>query len=202
MLTQTLTHNQLKENSEKEAKMYDLNHKKQLRLMVLFTVIIMCHTVTSYIEETLFKHLNFSSPFFMVLVMCALYTVFYTASKLVLSVDKTLLPGAVFGADGDRSIRTAVAFMCLSYAMANSLTKLSLQFVSVPLSIVFKSCKLVAVMLGSTVILGKSYTRQEYLIAFGLVAGMVSFALADLKSSPSIALGSAGLPLCHIRMLP
>ena len=45
--------------------------------------------------------------------------------------------------------------------------------------IVFKSCKLVAVMLGSTVILNKSYSVIEYVIALGLVVGMMSFAFAD-----------------------
>jgi hypothetical protein len=80
--------------------------------------------------------------------------------------------------------------------MANSLTKMSLQFVSVPTQIVFKSCKLVAVMLGSTVILKKSYSMTEYLIALGLVAGMVSFALADMKGSAVSSFKGAGVKAC------
>ena len=104
-----------------------------------------------------------------------------------------MLPPKVFGPGSDRSLQIALAFLCVAYGMANSLTKLSLQFVSVPTQIVFKSCKLVAVMLGSTVILKKSYTVAEYLIALGLVAGMVSFALADMRVTAMSSLKEAGV---------
>lgn len=172
---------------EKEDKMIGLERQQKLRLLSLCVVIIVCHTATSYLEETLFKHLHYKSPFFMVLVMCALYVILFIAWKLCVSTDKKLIPPSI-GRDGDRSVQMALLVLCLSYAMANSLTKLSLRFVSVPTQIVFKSCKLVAVMLGSTVILKKSYTRAEYLIALGLVAGMVSFALADLKDGAATSL--------------
>ena len=172
---------------EKESKMFHMQRRQQLRLISLCSAIIMSHTGTSYLEETLFKQQHFKSPFFMVLVMCVLYSLFFVGWKFGFSEDKALLPPSL-GPGGDRSTRIAMAFLCVSYAMANSLTKLSLQFVSVPTQIVFKSCKLVAVMLGSTVILGKSYSIKEYLIALALVAGMVSFALADLTGSSAASL--------------
>lgn len=171
--------------------MFHMQQRQQLRLISLCSVIIMSHTCTSYLEETLFKQQQFKSPFFMVLVMCVLYSVFFVVWRRGFCEDKVLLPTSL-GPGGDRSVRIAMAFLCVSYAMANSLTKLSLQFVSVPTQIVFKSCKLVAVMLGSTVILGKSYSVQEYLIALALVAGMVSFALADLTGSSASLSQSAG----------
>lgn len=173
--------------AEKESKMFHMQRRQQLRLVSLCSVIIMSHTGTSYLEETLFKQQHFKSPFFMVLVMCVLYSLFFVVWKLGFSDNKALLPESL-GSGGDRSIRISMAFLCVSYAMANSLTKLSLQFVSVPTQIVFKSCKLVAVMLGSTVILGKSYSVKEYLIALALVAGMVSFALADFTGTSSSSL--------------
>jgi hypothetical protein len=179
--------------AEKQAKMLHLERQQQLRLLSLCSVIIFCHTGTSYLEEELFKHLEFKSPFVMVLVMCVLYSVLFTIWKQGFSADKTMLPPKVFGPGSDRSLQIALAFLCVAYGMANSLTKLSLQFVSVPTQIVFKSCKLVAVMLGSTVILKKSYTVAEYLIALGLVAGMVSFALADMRGTAMSSLKEAGV---------
>eukprot|EP00281_Chroomonas_sp_CCMP1168_P027642 CAMPEP_0206245804 /NCGR_PEP_ID=MMETSP0047_2-20121206/18901_1 /ASSEMBLY_ACC=CAM_ASM_000192 /TAXON_ID=195065 /ORGANISM="Chroomonas mesostigmatica_cf, Strain CCMP1168" /LENGTH=276 /DNA_ID=CAMNT_0053671145 /DNA_START=1 /DNA_END=828 /DNA_ORIENTATION=- len=53
---------------------------------------------------------------------------------------------------------------------------MALGFVSIPTQIVFKSCKLVAVMLGSGCIMGKSY------LAMCLVLGMICFAGADIFS--------------------
>ena len=139
----------------------------------------------------LFLVQGFTSPFFMVLVMCVLYSAFFTVYKLGFCKDKTLLPTKVFGKDADRSLKTSLGVLCIAYGLANSLTKMSLQFVSVPTQIVFKSCKLVAVMLGSTVILNKSYSVIEYVIALGLVVGMMSFAFADRAGSATGASSEA-----------
>eukprot|EP00293_Proteomonas_sulcata_P001920 CAMPEP_0184327666 /NCGR_PEP_ID=MMETSP1049-20130417/143212_1 /TAXON_ID=77928 /ORGANISM="Proteomonas sulcata, Strain CCMP704" /LENGTH=266 /DNA_ID=CAMNT_0026649931 /DNA_START=475 /DNA_END=1275 /DNA_ORIENTATION=- len=57
---------------------------------------------------------------------------------------------------------------------------MALEYVSIPTQIVFKSCKLVAVMVGSSFILGKTYSIWEYLIAGALVSGMCLFAGGDL----------------------
>jgi adenosine 3'-phospho 5'-phosphosulfate transporter B3 len=177
---------------EKEEKLIGMQRRQQLRLLLLCVVIIFCHTCTSYLEETLFKHLDYKSPFFMVLVMCVLYSFFFALWKVLFAEDKRFLPERVFGKDGDRSLQMSLALLCVAYGTANSLTKLSLQFVSVPTQIVFKSCKLVAVMIGSTFILGKSYSTKEYLIALGLVVGMMSFALADMTGSASSSLTDTG----------
>jgi hypothetical protein len=42
---------------------------------------------------------------------------------------------------------------------------------------VFNSCKLVAVMLASGLVLGKRYTFYEHVVALGFVSGMVSIAI-------------------------
>jgi hypothetical protein len=47
--------------------------------------------------------------------------------------------------------------------------------------IVFKSCKLIVVMAGSTVIAGKIYSLFEYFVALSLVAGMILFSLGDMR---------------------
>ncbi|MGB1601204.1 MAG: hypothetical protein ACPIOQ_51175 [Promethearchaeia archaeon] len=40
----------------KEQKMIEMQRQQQVRLLLLCSVIIACHTCTSYLEETLFKH--------------------------------------------------------------------------------------------------------------------------------------------------
>lgn len=71
--------------------------------------------------------------------------------------------------------------MCGAYVASNVLSKLCLNYVSVPTMIVVKSCKLVCVMAGSKLITGRLYSWFEYGIAIGLVSGMISFSLADMK---------------------
>jgi adenosine 3'-phospho 5'-phosphosulfate transporter B3 len=80
-----------------------------------------------------------------------------------------------------------MVMLCLAYLGSNALSKLSLNFVSMPMMIVFKSCKLVCVMFGSTLIMGKVYSRFEYFVALGLVFGMILFSIGDMHSTlPSL----------------
>lgn len=118
------------------------------RLLVLSGLVVIMHTGTGCLEEVLFKSLEFKSAFFMILFMCVLYMVGY------LAVRGAVLP-PVFTAGIQRGDRQAMFLLCIAYAGSNSLSKLALNFVSIPTMIVFKSCKLVFVMLGATVIMGK-----------------------------------------------
>lgn len=52
------------------------------RLLFLCGLVVVCHTVTSYLEEVLFKRLAFKSAFFMVLVMCAIFVAGFLFARL------------------------------------------------------------------------------------------------------------------------
>ena len=95
----------------------------------------------------------------------------------------------------ERGLSQSLFWLCVAYAESNSVSKLALDYVSIPTQIVFKSCKLVAVMIGSTFILKRTYSLFEYAIACGLVIGMACFAAADLKGEAAAAEAS------HARML-
>jgi len=122
------------------------------RLMVLSSMVLVLHTGTGYLEELLFKELQFKSAFFMVLFMCVLYIVGYLSYGAV--VGGAVIP-PVLTSGVQRGDRFSMGLLCCAYLGSNSLSKLSLNFVSVPTMIVFKSCKLVCVMFGATVIMGK-----------------------------------------------
>jgi len=148
--------------------------------MALSSMVLVLHTGTGYLEELLFKELQFKSAFFMVLFMCVLYIVGYLSYGAV--VGGAVIP-PVLTSGVQRGDRFSMGLLCCAYVGSNSL----LNFVSVPTMIVFKSCKLVCVMFGATVIMGKVYTFLEYTIALGLVSGMISFSLADMRgSTPSL----------------
>jgi len=63
-------------------------------------------------------------------------------------------------------------------------TNFSLTYLNYPTRVMFKSSKVIPVMLVGVMLQGKRYTRVEYLGAFILVVGITVFTLGDAKESP------------------
>ena len=121
-------------------------------------------------EELLFKSYQFKYASFLVLLMFFTYSVLYIVVVSVLGQSRT---GLRLVLTFDKANHRDVAGVCILYAISNTVSRVALTYVSIPFGMVFKSCKLVAVMLASGVVLGKRYSAQEYFIALGFVAGMV-----------------------------
>ena len=64
------------------------------------------------------------------------------------------------------------------YVGTTTLTKTSLRYIDMPTQTVLKSAKLLPVMAGSIVILGKRYSPREWLAACMLCAGIAIFNLS------------------------
>ena len=124
--------------------------------------------------------------------MCILFVLGYRAFRIFRGEGPVLRP--VFEGIVKSGSHFSIALLCLAYVGSNVLSKHALNFVSVPMMIVFKSSKLVCVMLGGTLIMRKVYSWFEYFIALSLVSGIVSFSLADMHGTlPSIKDDSAML---------
>ena len=154
--------------------------KNWLKLGVLAISVLFLHTGTSYVEELLFKTLHYTFASFMILYMCAFYVLVYvvyvcvrgpqnTSCRLILRFDSTH--------------RFDIIAVCLLYVGSNTVSKTALNYVSIPLQMVVKSCKLVAVMLTSGVILGKRYSVLDYIVATCFVSGMALFTYGDWMGS-------------------
>ncbi|XP_045496172.1 adenosine 3'-phospho 5'-phosphosulfate transporter 2 [Colias croceus] len=66
-----------------------------------------------------------------------------------------------------------------------SLSNLALSYLNYPTQLIFKSCKLIPVMIGSIIILGKRYGFIDYVAAIVMCVGLTMFTLADSKTSPN-----------------
>ncbi|CAK1550602.1 unnamed protein product [Leptosia nina] len=66
-----------------------------------------------------------------------------------------------------------------------SLSNLALSYLNYPTQLIFKSCKLIPVMIGSIIILGKRYGFLDYVAAIVMCVGLTMFTLADSKTSPN-----------------
>ena len=77
---------------------------------------------------------------------------------------------------------------------AHGLTNAALKHVNFATKLVFKSCKVLPVMLGGVLVLGKRYSAIEYACAIAMVAGLCAFSLADANAYPDF--DSTGITLC------
>jgi len=70
---------------------------------------------------------------------------------------------------------------------SRGLTNMSLQFLNYPTQVVFKSLKLLTVMIGSVLWVGRKYTAYEYIATMLTVASAVLFGLGDVDSAPQFS---------------
>jgi len=75
-------------------------------------------------------------------------------------------------------------YVAATMTMARGLTNISLQYLNYPTQVIFKSMKLITVMLGSVCLLKKTFTKWDYISASLLVASAVFFSLGDKDVSP------------------
>ena len=78
---------------------------------------------------------------------------------------------------------------CYSIHDACSLRYFGLQMVSFPIVLMSKSCKLIVVMIGGVLILGKKYQSRDYLAAAAIIVGLYIFQSDSTKSGSSSLVG-------------
>ena len=86
---------------------------------------------------------------------------------------------------------------CLLASLA--LSNMSLNYINFPTKVVFRSCKLVPAMLISTIMNQRKFSSSEYTCAFAISTGLILFAAADWKLSPSF--NSWGIMLVSLSVI-
>lgn len=140
------------------------------RLLVLASAVLVSHTLVTVLEERLFSIASFkahSGGAFMTLFM-------YSTTALVYSL-RTGRHGLNVSSTMARRLLLTVSML---YVGTTTLTKTSLRYIDMPTQTVLKSAKLLPVMAGSILILGKSYTAHEWGAALMLVSGICIFNLS------------------------
>jgi adenosine 3'-phospho 5'-phosphosulfate transporter B3 len=82
---------------------------------------------------------------------------------------------------------------------------MSVNYISFPTKVVFRSCKLVPTMVIATVMNRKIFSSIEYMCAFAICTGLVFFSVADWKLAPTfnpIGLVMVFLSVCADAVLP
>jgi solute carrier family 35 (adenosine 3'-phospho 5'-phosphosulfate transporter), member B3 len=67
------------------------------------------------------------------------------------------------------------------------LSNFSLEYLNYPMQVIFKSCKLIPVLIGSILIQKKKHNLMDFLAAFAMCIGLIFFTLADSQVSPKFS---------------
>ncbi|CRK97914.1 CLUMA_CG011289, isoform A [Clunio marinus] len=146
-----------------------------------------------------FTHLSPKAEF---LIACGLVFVFYLIygyfAELIFTLDGVsgwyitlvqFLYYTIFGLfDNVRRERTVPIKIYLLLAFLTlgtmGLSNFSLEYLNYPMQIIFKSCKLIPVLIGSILIQKKKHNVMDFLAAFAMCIGLIFFTLADSQVSP------------------
>ena len=147
-----------------------------------FLAVLGFFLLNSWLEEYLFKELkNFKFGWYMTAVELLCFAGFAVIERYF----KRLTPADSIW-DHTAHFRNHL-FVALAMTASRGLTNKSLEYLNYPTQVIFKSMKLITVMLGSLVILNQRFTIYEYISAFALVASAILFSLGDVTTQPEIA---------------
>lgn len=145
------------------------------RFAMLSTGVFFFFLLNSSVEEFTFKQLkDFHYGWYLTFFELLCFSVFAVLDRLFLSHEPILAHNASFKQHG---------IVAAAMTASRGLTNVSLQFLSYPTQIIFKSMKLITVMIGSLVMLKASFTIYEYLTALSLVIAAIMFSFGDADSS-------------------
>jgi len=147
-----------------------------IQLTLLSFGVFLFFMLCSYVEEYLFKLLpDFEYGWYMTVFELTCFSTFAALERGFRGQQVLHHRASLF-----RHFAVAVAMTA-----SRGLTNVSLQHLNYPTQLIFKSMKLITVMLGSVIILRKSYAWLEYTAAFLLVASAALFSLGDISVTPS-----------------
>lgn len=104
---------------------------------------------------------------------------------IIASIEHLIVNGMQFRRHAPLYNHLVVA---LSMTFARGLTNMSLQYLNYPSQVIFKSLKLIVVLMGSVFIYRKRYPLKEWLSCILLVISAILFSLGDADVSPRFSL--------------
>jgi len=154
---------------------FDLsNFPRPGQLLFLSTGVFFFFMANGFLEEYTFGFLpNFKYGWFLTLFELMCFAIFAVLER---------------ASNGERVVAHNAplqqhCLIAVAMTAARGLTNVSLQYLNYPTQVIFKSMKLVTVMIASVFWLRKSYTLTEYLSAFLLVSAAIFFSLGDFSAA-------------------
>ena len=155
---------------------FDLARLSPNARFVLLTVgVSVFFLLNSWVEEYTFKQLpNFQFGWYLTFFELICFSVFAVVERLFISHEPVFSHTASLKRHG---------IVAAAMTASRGLTNVSLQFLNYPTQVIFKSMKLITVMIGSLFLLRASFTLFEYASAISLVVAACFFSLGDTDVS-------------------
>ncbi|XP_039285239.1 adenosine 3'-phospho 5'-phosphosulfate transporter 2 [Nilaparvata lugens] len=176
-------------NTEVKILFYDISGYSSYKQVVICSIgVFLFYIIYGYLQELIFTlHGSHAFGWYLTLVQFAFYSIF------------GFIELALQGKTGERQVSLKVyslwAFLSLG-TMGFSNT--SLEHLNYPTQVMFKSCKLIPVMIGSIIILKKKYTVIDYSAVLLMCLGLTLFTLADSRLSPRFSVVGVVMISCAL----
>ncbi|XP_028171937.1 adenosine 3'-phospho 5'-phosphosulfate transporter 2 [Ostrinia furnacalis] len=153
----------------------DITPYSQLTQFLLCSAFVfICYLAYGYYLELIFSGAEVKPVSLYITLVQFLITMFLSyVESLIRNPIKRKVP-----------IRTYAILAALTLGTM-SFSNLALSYLNYPTQLIFKSCKLIPVMIGSIIILGKRYGFLDYVAAIIMCIGLTMFTLADSDTSPN-----------------
>ncbi|RMZ94283.1 adenosine 3 -phospho 5 -phosphosulfate transporter 2 isoform X2 [Brachionus plicatilis] len=163
---------------------FDLTRcSKSSQFITLSLTVFAFHLVQGYMHELIFRLPGFKPySMFLTLLQFGIYAIFALLESLLkhkFRLKRAIKPNV--------SLKTYALIAFLSMCTMG-LSNTAVAFLNFPTFNMFKSCKLIPVMVGSMIILGKKYNLYDKLAVLLMTLGLVFFTLADSKLHPNFEL--------------
>jgi len=152
------------------------NHSRTTQLIVCSTFVFIFYILYGYLQELLFQLPGFK-PFglYLTLVQFGIYSILATVERRARGETGRQIPLKTY---------VFLAFYTVgTMACSNS----SVGYLNYPTQVIFKSCKLIPVLIGGILIQGKRYGWIDVLAACFMSLGLILFTLADNQVSPNFS---------------
>ncbi|EDO32018.1 predicted protein, partial [Nematostella vectensis] len=148
-------------------------HSKPVQFAICCGGVLFFYLLYGYVQEWIFRLEGFRPyGWYLTLVQFGLYAIFGTVETS-------------FQTDKSRKIPLKTyAGLALLTVSTMGLSNSSLGYLNYPTQVIFKSCKLIPVMVGGIIIQGKRYGIIDFVACLFMSLGLILFTLADSKVQP------------------
>ncbi|CAF0707495.1 unnamed protein product [Brachionus calyciflorus] len=173
---------------------FDLTrYSKSTQFILLSTTVFVFHLVQGYFHELIFKLPGFKPySMFLTLLQFGIYGLMALFESLI---QKRFNFRRAVKRRLDLRTYYLIAFLSMS---TMGLSNTAVAYLNFPTFNMFKSCKLIPVMIGSILILGKKYNWIDKLAVLSMCIGLIFFTLADSKLHPNFEFYGVMLVSCAL----
>nr|XP_040583305.1 adenosine 3'-phospho 5'-phosphosulfate transporter 2-like isoform X2 [Lepeophtheirus salmonis] len=147
--------------------------KSNHQFLILSSLIFIIYLTYGYIHEYIFRIPEMRDKGWSVTLFQFLYYSIFSKFDMELQGIKRR---------ASYSIYVVLAFLTL---ITMGFSNASLEHLNYPTQVIFKSCKLIPVLIGGTIIQGKKYSSIDYLAALIMSIGLALFMTVDVRVNPN-----------------